>query len=211
MDGAQVDHTIRSLEQLTAIYPPISALAAIKVLHKLDQHCRRFIGLSPLVSFASAAADGTMDVTPRGDHPGFVHVLDDTTVAIPDRPGNNRLDTLKNILGNPNVALLFFIPGMDEMFRVNGTATITTDPALLATMAVNGKLPRAAVVVKVSEAFLHCGKALKRARLWDPAAKVERTALPSLARMIVDQTGYAKDPVEVIEARTETAYRENLY
>jgi PPOX class probable FMN-dependent enzyme len=211
MDGTTIDHTVRTEEELRALYPAVSPLAKVKAITRLDQHARRFIELSPLISLASVGASGAMDVTPRGDHPGFVQVLDETTVAIPDRPGNNRLDTLRNIIGNPNVALLFFVPGVDEMFRINGTGKITTDPALLATMVVNGKAPRSAILVHVVEAFFHCGKALKRSKLWDPAAQVPKGTVPSIARMIIEQTGYAEMSIEAAEARTEKSYRENLY
>jgi PPOX class probable FMN-dependent enzyme len=135
----------------------------------------------------SADGQGTADVSPRGDHPGFVQVLDDRTLVIPDRPGNRRVDTLTNLLASPKVGLLFFIPGMKETLRVNGTARITTDPAVLEPLSFQGKLPVSALVVRVEEAFLHCAKALLRARLWDPATQIDRSLFPPLGRMIADQ------------------------
>jgi PPOX class probable FMN-dependent enzyme len=137
-------------------------------------------------------------------------VLDDTTIAIPDRPGNNRIDTLRNLVENPDCAVIFFIPGVDETLRLNGRARISTDPALLARMDVQGRRPILAIVVEIREAYLHCAKALKRSRLWDPASRVERSALPSLGRMILDQAK-SNEPLPEVEARIEHAYREKLY
>ena len=171
--------------------------ARLKVQPTLDVHMRNFIALSPFVCLGSSSADGA-DVTPRGDQPGFVHVLDDGTLLIPDWPGNNRLDTLMNIEANPNVGLLFLIPGFSESLRVNGVAEISLDPALLERWNVNGKHPRSVLRVTVREAFLHCAKAFMRSRLWDEASKVDRDRLPTLGQMIGDQTGIA-GPVETRE------------
>jgi PPOX class probable FMN-dependent enzyme len=170
---------------------------------------RGFIALSPFVCLASSSADGA-DVTPRGDRPGFVHVLDDSTLAIPDWPGNNRLDTLLNIEANPQVGLLFLIPGFDESLRVNGVATISIDPALLARWDTDGKQPRSVLTVTVREAFLHCGKAIIRSRLWDPAARVDRSALPPYGHMLKDQIRIA-DSAETIQASVEDGYKNRLY
>jgi uncharacterized protein len=172
---------------LRARYGAVHALAANKVLARLDRHCRAFIALSPFLALGTSDADGRQDVSPRGDPPGFVKVLDDRTLAIPDRVGNRRVDSLANVVANPRVGLLFFVPGVDETLRVNGRARVSTDPDLLAALAFNGKPAVSALVVEVEEAFLHCGKALLRSRLWDPASRVERKRLPSLARMIADQ------------------------
>jgi hypothetical protein len=139
-----------------------------------------------------------------------VRVLDDTTLAIPDRPGNNRIDTLQNIVENPEIALIFFIPGVEETLRVEGRARITVDPELLAGMAVGGKVPVLAIILAIREAHLHCAKALKRSRLWDPASQVERGVLPSLGRMLLDQTRTAMD-IATVEARIEQSYRERMY
>jgi uncharacterized protein len=173
--------------ELRARYGAVHPLAADKVLPRLDRHCRAFIALSPFLVLGTSDADGNQDVSPRGDPPGFVQVLDDRTLAIPDRPGNRRVDSLANVLANPRVGLLFFVPGVDETLRVNGRARVSSDADLLAALAVNGKPALSALVVEVEQAFLHCGKALIRSRLWDPASRVERKRLPSLARMIADQ------------------------
>jgi PPOX class probable FMN-dependent enzyme len=187
-----------------------------KELKALDGHCRSFIGKSPFVLIGSSDGAGNADVTPKGDKPGFTAILDNNTIAIPDRPGNNRLDTMSNIMENPNVGLLFFIPGFEDTLRVNGRATIVRDPAALARAAVNGKAPKVAIRVAVDEAFLHCAKAFKRSRLWDPASRVHRTEMPSLAKMILEQTAPpAKPPTDSEVAAgdefVEQDYRTGMY
>ncbi len=183
---------IETLEQLRTHYKAVSPRAAQKVLARLDRHCRSFIALSPFVMLATSSAAGALDVTPRGDHPGFVTVEDDTTLLLPDRPGNNRLDSLTNLLENPGVGLLFLIPGVDETLRINGTAEIHVDPDLRARFAVGGKVPTSVLKISVREAYLHCAKAFMRSQLWDPAAQVERTVLPTLGEMLKDQIGLAE-------------------
>lgn len=190
-------------------YAPAIERARLKVLSRLDEHCRAYIALSPFVCLGSTGPGGA-DVSPRGDQPGFVRVLDDQTLALPDWPGNNRLDSLENIQSNPNVGLLFLIPGVDETLRVNGAAHISGDPALLAQWQVNGKQPRSALVITVAEAFLHCGKALIRSRLWHDDYRVERARLPSYGRMMKDQIEI-RDSAEEIEASVAEGYRERLY
>lgn len=186
-----------------------SERARLKVQRMLDGHMRNFIALSPFVCLGSSSADGA-DVTPRGDQPGFVHVLDDQTLLIPDWPGNNRLDTLMNIEANPQVGLLFLIPGFTESLRVNGLAEVSLDPALLERWTVNGRHPRSVLRVSVREAFLHCGKAILRSKLWDESAKVDRNVLPSYGQMLKDQT-QVRDTAEQIQASVEDAYKNRLY
>jgi PPOX class probable FMN-dependent enzyme len=186
-----------------------SERARLKVQRMLDGHMRSFIALSPFVCLGSSS-DGGADVTPRGDQPGFVHVLDDHTLLIPDWPGNNRLDTLMNIEANPQVGLLFLVPGFTESLRVNGVAEISLDPALLERWTVNGRHPRSVLRVSVREAFLHCGKAILRSKLWDESAKVDRSALPSYGQMLKDQT-HVRDTAEQIQASVEDAYKNRLY
>jgi len=197
--------------ELRTLYGQPSGLAVVKQIDHIDPHCRQFIALSPFLCLGTSDEAGRQDVSPRGDMPGFVQVLDDHTLAIPDRPGNNRLDSLGNLDVNPNVGLIFLVPGVDETLRVNGTASLSTDPALLASMAVNGKAPKAAIKVAVLEVYFHCGKALKRSKLWDPSTQVARSSLPSLSRMILEQTKSTIMTVEQAEARTEKGYRENLW
>lgn len=151
---------------------------------------------------------------PRGDPVGFVKILDERTLAIPDRPGNNRLDSLVNILANPNVGLLFIIPGFDDTLRVNGQASLTTDPDLLQSMSVNDRAPKLAIVVEVNEVFLHCAKAFRRSHLWDPGHFQDRSEMPSLVKIILDQTtGAPSDENEMrkIDADLEDAYKRTLY
>ena len=198
------------MSSLRECYPEQpSERARLKVQRALDGHMRGFIALSPFVCLGSSSADGA-DVTPRGDAPGFVQVLDDTTLLIPDWPGNNRLDTLLNIEANPHVGLLFLIPGFTESLRVNGVAEVSIDQALLERWNVNGKHPRSVVRVSVREAFLHCGKAILRAKLWDESSKVDRSALPPFGQMLKDQTG-VRDSAEAIQASVDDAYKTRLY
>jgi uncharacterized protein len=190
-------------------YGPALERARIKTLSKLDQHCSRFIELSPFVCLGTSSTDGA-DVTPRGDRPGFVHILDNSTLALPDWPGNNRLDSLLNITANPQIGLLFLVPGVDESLRVNGTAIISTDPELLARWEVNGKHPKSVLVITVREAFLHCGKALIRSRLWHDDYKIKRSELPSYGQMLKDQINIC-DSAEDIQTSVVEAYRNRLY
>lgn len=199
---------IETLDQLRAHYKAVSPRAAQKVLARLDPHCRSFIALSPFVMLATSSASGALDVTPRGDHPGFVAVEDDTTLFLPDRPGNNRLDSLSNLLQQPGVGLIFLIPGVDETLRVNGTAEIHVDPDLRARFAVGGKVPTSVLKITVREAYLHCAKAFMRSKLWHPAAQVERTVLPTLGEMLKDQIGLAEaESQETMLSR----FKESMY
>jgi PPOX class probable FMN-dependent enzyme len=209
------DHAIRSEAELRTLFAQPEGLAVQKSLRRLDRHCRDFIARSPFLCISTMSAEGRADVSPRGDPPGFVQVLDERTLAIPDRPGNNRLDTMLNIVANPSVGLLFFVPGFEDTLRVNGNAALVRDPALLAAATVNGKAPKVMIRVAVEEAFLHCAKALKRARLWDPAARQDRREMPSIARMILEQTACdaAVDEAEAAKADVfvEENYRNELY
>jgi PPOX class probable FMN-dependent enzyme len=182
-------HSVSTLAGLRAIYPapPADSLATRCTLRHLDRHHRAFIALSPFLTIASADQYGVPDVSPRGDLPGFVAALDAHTLVIPDRPGNKKLVTLTNILENPAIALIFFIPGRTETLRVNGRVRITTDPALLGPLAVQEKMPLSGLIVAVELAWLHCGRAIIRSRLWDAEALVAPDVLPSLGHMLADQ------------------------
>jgi PPOX class probable FMN-dependent enzyme len=191
-------------------------MAVRKDIGHLDKHCRRFIELSPFLCIGTADKNGKADVSPRGDPPGFVRVLDDKTLIIPDRPGNNRLDTMSNIMENPNVGILFMIPGFEDSLRVNGRATIVRDAEILKQAAVQGKEPKVAIRVTVDEAFLHCAKAFKRSRLWERDAIVDRSAMPSLAKIILEQVAPPnKQPTEKEvkegDEYVEEAYRTEMY
>src|SRR5690606_9271033 len=159
----------------------------LKEMRGLDPHARAFIAKSPFVLIGSQDEDGNGDVTPKGDKPGFVAVLDEATLAIPDRPGNNRLDTWANVLANPAVGLLLLIPGMNETLRVNGTAKITADEGLRARFAVDGKLPITVLIVSINAVYMHCAKAFMRSELWKPETWPDRAAMPTLGQILADQ------------------------
>jgi uncharacterized protein len=207
--GAGGKLPIRSHEDLRAHFGKVSLLAEKKVLHRVDTFCRDFIALSPFLVIATSDGKGNADATPRGDAPGFVAVLDDTTLLIPDRRGNNRVDTFGNILAAPGIGLIFFVPGIDETLRVNGKAQITQDPALLAPLAARDIAPTIGLKVHVEETYFHCGKALMRAKLWDPATQVKRRSFPSLGRIIAEQTAAVE--VETAEQAIDEGYRTRLY
>jgi hypothetical protein len=206
------DEVISSEADLRARYRAPSELAIKKQLDHLDGNCRRFIALSPFLCLATAGEKGT-DNSPRGDAPGFVEVLDDRTLLIPDRPGNNRLDSLANIVRNPQVGLLFLIPGVTETLRVNGRARIITTPEILERFAVDGRTPATTILVETQEVFLHCSKALIRSRLWQEDARVDRKVLPSLGRMIAEaaERNPAAATVADYDARIAKSIEEALY
>lgn len=204
------DHILRTEDELRAVYGSPAGRAAEKAIPKLDKHCRHFISLSPFLILSTAGSDGTADVSPKGDPAGFVHVIDDSTIAIPDRPGNRRIDSLVNIIENPDVGVIFLIPGVRETLRVNGKAEISTDPALLAKMEVQGKPPITAIVIHVEQTFLHCAKSIIRSRIWDEDMKIDRKTLPSLSRMIADQLNQEIDEAASEKALAD-AYEKNLY
>ena len=208
-DSTILAKSVGAAPALREHYPEPSEPARKKTLARLDQYCRQFIALSPFLCLGTGG-DGGLDVSPRGDPPGFVHVLDDTTLLIPDRPGNNRLDSLSNVVASAQVGLLFMIPGVNETLRVNGTARVTTDPALLAPLEINGKVPASALVVDVREAFLHCAKALVRSKLWGEEYKVDRRTLPSLGKMLADQLKSGLT-AEAVDAYVEKDYATRLY
>lgn len=198
------------LADLDRLYRPPGKLVLDKVLNLVEKHGRSFIALSPFCVVSSAGSDGAIDVSPRGGEPGFVHVSEDgRTLFLPDRPGNNRLDTLRNLLaGSGRIGLMFMIPGFEDVYRVNGRAAATDDPDLLAQFEEFGKLPRLVIAVTVEEAFFHCPKAIMRSRLWDPEAQVDRATLPTGAEMIFDQLQLGKVPVS--EEQIVASYKEQL-
>lgn len=199
---------------LRSLFPAITPLAIQKCQGSLDAHARAFIRRSPFLCIGTQNANGKADVSPRGDPAGFVRIIDQQTLAIPDRPGNNRLDSLVNILANPSVGLLFIIPGFDDTLRVNGRATLVRDPEILKDMQVNGRLPSLAIVVKVGEVFMHCAKAFRRSQLWNPDHFQDRSEMPSLSKIILDQTTGAPgdaDEMRRIDDELEVEYRKTLY
>ncbi|WP_090877788.1 pyridoxamine 5'-phosphate oxidase family protein [Bauldia litoralis] len=199
---------------LRSLFEATHTLAALKSQDALDTHAQAFIRRSPFVCVGTQGLDGKADVSPRGDPVGFVRILDEHTLAIPDRPGNNRLDSLANIVANPNVGLLFIIPGFDDTLRVNGKASLVTDPDLLESMSVNGRSPRLAIVVRVDEVFMHCAKAFRRSHLWDPDHLQDRREMPSLMNILLDQTTGAPsddDEIRKKDEDLEDEYRKTLY
>jgi uncharacterized protein len=206
----EVDEFITSEAQLRALYGEPKRLPARAKADRIDGLCRRFIALSPLICVSSCDGAGRQDVSPRGDAPGFVQVLEERTIAIPDRPGNNKLETLSNLLVNPTIGVLFIIPGHDETLRLNGTAKISRNPALLASAAVGDRLPRAMIVVTVEEIYPHCGKALRRARLWESQPRAT-DAIPSLAAIAVAMADIRDRSVEEVDAQVQKGYQTELY
>ena len=174
---------------LKTIYPQPSPRVIAKARPEIDVHARKFIGLSPFCVMATSGSDGRVDASPRGGTPGFVHVMGPNQLLMPDRSGNNRIDSFRNIVeGTGFVQLIFFVPGIDETLRVGGKGTLSAEPDLLASMEEFGKPPRAVLSIRVHEAYFHCGKALMRSRLWSPEAHVEREVIPSISQVIHDQT-----------------------
>lgn len=199
---------IQSLSELRTLYAEPAGRTLKKQLTCLEKHSKRFIELTPFLIIASAGRGGRTDASPRGGDPGFVKVLDDTTLLIPDSPGNNRLDTFENILETGQVGLIFLIPGVDETLRINGGARLNDDEALRQRCADARRIPKLVIEVTVIELYLHCAKALMRSSLWDPAKHVARSSLPTMGRMINDQIGDT-GPVESQEQMIER-YRSTL-
>ena len=176
-------HTITSIAQLEAIYGQPSGAAVAKELDHIGPHYRLMIEVAPFVALGTVGPEG-LDCSPRGDAAGFVRVQDAKTLLIPDRRGNNRIDSLRNLVRDPRVTLLFLIPGIGETLRVNGTAAISVDPALIGSFVTEGKAPRSVLVVSVERIYFQCSKAIVRSKLWDPAAQIPRSALPSTGTMV---------------------------
>lgn len=179
---------IDTVEELRTLYPAPKERAIKKQLSLLDEHCQKFIQLSPFAVLASCNAEKTMDASPRGGAPGFIKVPDHRTLLIPDSPGNNRLDTLENIIGSGMIGLIFFIPGIDETLRVNGTAHLSCAEEKIQIFSNEKRLPKLVIEVMVTEAYLHCAKALMRSALWESASQVDRSLLPTMGKIITEQT-----------------------
>ena len=191
---------------LKTIYPDPSPRVIAKARPEIDAHARKFIAMSPFCVFATSGSDGSVDASPRGGNPGFVHVAGPNQLLMPDRSGNNRIDSFRNIVeGSGLLQLIFFVPGIDETLRVGGSGVLTTDPALMAAMVEFGKPPRAVLRIEVKEAYFHCGKALMRSKLWSSDIRVERSVMPSISQVIHDQTSLGEPESQaVVEARYKT-------
>ena len=201
---------IETRDELRAIYREPGELPIRKEMRRLDAHSRRFLANSPFVLIGTQDREGNADVTPKGDRPGFAQPLDDVTLLIPDRPGNNRLDTWENVVANPAVGLLFVIPGMDETLRVNGEGRLTADDALRQRLAVDGKPALSVLVVKIRAVYMHCAKAFMRSKLWTPESWPARSQMPTLGEIIRDQLALAQKPADLDESLAES-YRQTMW
>ncbi len=197
---------IDTMQQLRALYLPAKERAVKKQLPRLDQHCRNFLARVRFAVLSTCDAQGNMDASPRGGEAGFIKVIDDNTVIIPDWTGNNRLDTFTNILESGRIGAIFLVPGVDEALRVNGSAQLSNDEAFTSLCEVNARLPKLVVHITVKEAYLHCAKAIMRGQLWAPEAKIERKTLPTMNEMLRDQIGQTEpaEPQETMYARHTT-------
>ncbi len=196
---------IESIAALRDVYGDATGRSLKKQIDHIDRHCARFVALSPFVVIASGDGRGALDASPRGGAPGFARVADAHTLLIPDSPGNNRLDTVTNIIAAGSVGLLFMIPGVDETLRVNGRARLNNDAAMLATFADEKRTPKLVIEVTVIDAYLHCAKAFMRSKLWSAASRIERNALPTMGEMLSDQTGMPGAPETQAEMRARYA------
>ncbi|MED5578571.1 MAG: pyridoxamine 5'-phosphate oxidase family protein [Nitrospinota bacterium] len=203
------EKTIDSLQELRDSFGFPSGRAAEKEMSCLDKHARAFIELSPFLIIATATETGA-DASPKGDPPGFVKVLGDNQIFIPDRPGNSRVDTMRNLLINPQIGVIFLVPGMSETLRVNGRAKITTDDDLLSSSSVKGKTPKCGILVEIDEVYMHCAKSIIRSKLWDSESQIDRKTFPSLGKIFTDQIGGGLNAKEVDED-IENKYKERLY
>ena len=196
---------IESIEALRRVYGEAKIRSLKKQIDHIDAHCARFIALSPFVVIASGDAAGALDASPRGGEPGFVRVANAQQLLIPDSPGNNRLDTLSNIVATGRIGLLFMIPGVDETLRVNGRARLTDDALLLATFANEKRTPKLVIEISVTDAYLHCAKAFMRSKLWHAESQIDRAALPTMGQMLSDQTGMPGAPETLPEMQARYA------
>jgi len=211
-EGLPMNKLITRLEDLRALYGPARERSVLKELPQLDAHATRFIGLSPLVVLASGGPGGDLDASPRGGDPGFVKAVDAGTLLIPDAPGNNRLDTLENIVQTGAIGLLFLLPGVDQTLRVNGRAVLSTDLAERERCADARRAPALVIRVTVQASYLHCARALMRSALWDASRQVERSIMPSMGEMLRDQIGHRMSPDTVFENQVQALerYRQTL-
>jgi PPOX class probable FMN-dependent enzyme len=203
--------TIRNEQELRDLIGVPAEVVQSKISDSVNELTRRFIELSPFMLLATSAADGTCDVSPRGDPAGFVHIVDERTLLVPERPGNRLADSLRNALANPNVGLLFLIPGVGDTLRVNGRARIVTDSALLEPLAVEGRTPKLGLLIEVDEVFTHCSKAFIRSDLWNPERHIEREDLPSQGAILRSLNPAVDAEQYDVERAARYARREGLY
>jgi hypothetical protein len=204
-------NSIKNETKLRTMYKNPGDLAVKKSLPHLDKHLRHFINLSPFLVLSTVRPDGYCDASPRGDAPGFVRILDDKNIFLPDRPGNNRLDSLTNILSNPGIGLLFMIPGLEETLRINGKAHIISDTTLLKPSIVHGKIPKSGLKIAINECYIHCGKALRRSKIWNNETHIKKGTYPSIGKILVDQQAAPGMSVEELDKFAEKEYKKTLY
>jgi uncharacterized protein len=202
---------ITTADELKEKFGTPSELVKNKVINYLDHHCIDFISRSPFLLLSTSNQNGKCDVSPRGDHAGFVKIIDEKRFLIPERPGNKRMDSFYNILSNPHAGLIFLIPGLEETLRINGKASLVQDEELLEEMAINGKNPLIAIAIEVEECYIHCAKAFKRSGLWQPNSWPPATSLPSAAEILSSHAKTANLTVEEVEERLKESYTKRLY
>ncbi len=203
------ENTITSEDQLRATLGYPSEIVTRKTINYIDEHCRSFIEKSPFITIATSDLEGNMDVSPKGDPAGFVKILDEKTLAIPDRPGNAKADTLTNVIKNPNIGLIFLIPGVRETLRINGEAKIVQDKWVLEQLNVDGKTPSFAIIVTVKEAFMHCAKCIIRSKLWQ-VDSAKQASVPSLAKVLVEH-GKLDISIAELDGMIKNDEQTNLY
>jgi len=203
------DHIVRDIAALEALYGEVNEVSALKEISYLHPHYAAFVRASPFAMLATAGPHG-LDASPRGDPPGFIEIVDDKTLLVADRRGNNRIDSLRNIISDPHVALLFLVPGVGETLRVNGTAEISVDPELLSRFAINDKAPRTMLIIHIESVFFQCSRALIRSELWNPERHVDRKALPSTGQMLAAVTDQRIDG-ETYDRELPPRLRATLY
>lgn len=203
--------TILTEEELRNLTGTPGPLASNKVIPFLDIHCRSFLEKSPFLLLSTSNNKGLCDASPRGDHPGFVHVLDDHHLLIPERPGNRRVDSLRNIIANPYVGLLFMIPGLEETLRINGKAWVIQDQELLEPMQVQGRIPQLGIVVEVEECFIHCAKSFKRSGLWEPTTWLPKESLPKPAVILAEHAKLPNVSAEDVADLLHDSYTKRMY
>lgn len=202
---------ITSEEELRDLFGESSHVVKHKTLDRIDHHCKDFIAKSPLLFMATSDSSGFCDVSPRGDAAGFVHVMDESWLVIPERPGNRRFDSLRNILSNPRVGLVFVIPGLKETLRINGSAVLIRDEDLLDLLSVQGKRPWLGIGVRVDECFIHCAKAFMRSQVWEPGFWLAREQLPNPSRIIADHVNQDHVTEESVAKALQDSYKKRLY
>lgn len=211
MANSPFKNIISNEEELSSLSKPPSELVKQKAINYIDEHCKAYIAKAPLLFISTAHADGSCDVSPRGDSAGFVYVIDDKHLIIPERPGNRRFDTLRNILSNPHVGLIFVIPGLKETLRINGRAVLTQDDALLEKLEAQGKRPRLGIGIEVEECFIHCAKAFIRSSIWDTGTWLDQENLPNATKILTDHINSPNYKEEDIKEALEESYTKRLY